>query len=136
RVHGHSVAVFLGCGRPGPLSVHTPDVCYPGAGYELAGTPIKCRIDAAPPADFWAAKFEQEGVAVPGGLRIFWAWSPGTNWQAPENPRLSFARFPILYKLYAIREAAPGAGRLDDDPATELLRQLLPELGKVLFPTP
>src|SRR5216683_1282781 len=35
RRTGASVAVLLVCGRPGPIGVHTPDVCFAGAGYEL-----------------------------------------------------------------------------------------------------
>src|SRR5205085_5635600 len=30
---GETVAVLIVCGRGGPISVHTPDVCYEGAGY-------------------------------------------------------------------------------------------------------
>src|SRR6266850_214231 len=41
RVNGDAVTIFLGCGRPGPVSVHTPDVCYAGAGYKLAAPPTK-----------------------------------------------------------------------------------------------
>src|SRR4029453_11021427 len=30
---GEVVSFLLVCGRGGPISVHTPDVCYAGAGY-------------------------------------------------------------------------------------------------------
>jgi Protein of unknown function (DUF3485) len=32
QLSGKKVTVLLMCGRPGPLSVHTPDICYRGAG--------------------------------------------------------------------------------------------------------
>ena len=32
---GLTVSVLLLCGLPGNISTHTPDVCYPGAGYTL-----------------------------------------------------------------------------------------------------
>src|ERR1051326_387735 len=35
RNTGASVQVLLLCGRPGPIGVHTPDVCFVGAGHEL-----------------------------------------------------------------------------------------------------
>src|SRR3954451_18636542 len=41
RRSGAAVTVLLVCGRPGPISVHTPDICYAGAGYELAGPPTR-----------------------------------------------------------------------------------------------
>src|SRR5947209_18409507 len=28
RRNGDEVSVFLVCGRPGPVAIHTPDVCY------------------------------------------------------------------------------------------------------------
>src|SRR5580765_311066 len=34
-----SVLVILMCGRAGKMAVHTPEVCYSGAGYELQGQP-------------------------------------------------------------------------------------------------
>src|SRR4051794_23502366 len=36
---GESVLVILMCGRAGRMSVHTPEVCYRGAGFDLADTP-------------------------------------------------------------------------------------------------
>ena len=36
------------CGRPGPVSIHTPDVCYRGLGYEPTGSPSRwdSRVEA------------------------------------------------------------------------------------------
>src|SRR5207249_1784629 len=60
RLNGGAVSVLLVCGRPGPVSVHTPDVCYGGAGYDLAGPPARYEVPAgaaSPPAAFWTADF-------------------------------------------------------------------------------
>src|SRR5437879_3988680 len=38
---GQKVSVVVLCGRFGPLAVHTPDICYGGAGYEMLGTPAR-----------------------------------------------------------------------------------------------
>lgn len=139
RVNGNACSLFLACGRPGPLSVHTPEVCYNGAGYELAAPPVKCPVEGASPArpsEFWAAAFAKQESAIPLELRVFWAWNALGAWQAPENPRLAFVRVPVLYKLYVIREAAPGDGRLEDDSCKDFLRRLLPELEKVILANP
>src|SRR5215210_7531380 len=34
--NGASVSVSLLCGRPGPVAIHTPDVCYVASGYQAA----------------------------------------------------------------------------------------------------
>src|SRR5262245_47631660 len=35
------VTVAIASGRAGPVSVHTPDICFRGAGQEMMGTPLK-----------------------------------------------------------------------------------------------
>src|SRR6202158_5618529 len=35
RQTGIGVTVFIVCGRPGPVCIHTPDVCYRASGYEI-----------------------------------------------------------------------------------------------------
>src|SRR6266446_9220579 len=47
---GQSVLAILMCGRAGRMAVHTPEVCYRGAGYELYDTPA-----AAPLRADWGA---------------------------------------------------------------------------------
>src|SRR5690348_14337503 len=34
RQSRETVTVYLVCGRPGPVAVHTPDVCYAASGFE------------------------------------------------------------------------------------------------------
>jgi hypothetical protein len=115
--------------------VHTPDVCYGGAGYEMLGAPARCEVAPAgggPPAEFWVARFRKEGLGERHQLRIFWAWRPwGGAWQAADNPRLAFGRVPALCKLYVVREMTSPDEPLEDDPALGLIRLLLTDLGKV-----
>ena len=53
--------------------------------------------------------------------------------ETSNHPRLAFARYDGLYKLYVIRRIPPAVDSLAEDPCTELLRLLLPELDRVLF---
>src|SRR5205807_802913 len=118
RLNASAVSILLVCGRPGPVSVHTPDVCYEGIGYEMAAAPVRYAAregSSAASAQFWLADFERQQAAVPVRLRILWSWHAGGAWQAPDDPRLTFARFPVLYKLYVIREMASGDERLEED---------------------
>ncbi|MBX6312417.1 MAG: exosortase-associated EpsI family protein [Isosphaeraceae bacterium] len=135
RRDGRVVSILLACGRPGPLSVHTPELCYPGAGYQPVTLPTRFHLPSPPrPAEFLVAGFRNaESFAAPQ-LRIFWSWGTAGIWRAPDNPRWAFAASPVLYKLYVIHETADANGRPEDD-ATSLafLRRLLPELERVLF---
>ena len=131
---GTSLLVILLCGRAGPICVHKPETCYTSAGYALTSAPVRyaVRNDAeTKTAEFWTGVFKKPEV---GGeqLRIFWSWYDGGAWRAAANPRWTFAHLPALYKLYVIRETNGRPQRLDDDPAAEFLRRLLPEMSRTL----
>ena len=132
RRTGVAVSVVLVCGRPGPVSVHTPDICFRGNGHGLLETPEKFPAAGPPaPAEFWTARFRKGESALPTYLRVFWGWDAGDGWRAPANPRLEFARRSALYKLYLIHQLDEAPAR---DPCVEFLPLLLPELQRALFP--
>ena len=71
RTTGTVVSVYLACGRPGPLAVHTPDVCFGGEGYRLIQEPDKHPISAnrlPQPAEFRVARFQREKGPATGQL--------------------------------------------------------------------
>jgi hypothetical protein len=131
RRTGARVQVVIVCGRPGPISVHTPDVCLRGNGHGMVAAPAKYPVGGA---EFWTAKFRKDDAAVPVHLRMFWSWNAGGGWKASASPRLDFARHPALYKLYVARPLAALEEPLDRDPCLDLLPRLLPGLQRALFP--
>lgn len=125
---GKSVTVLLGCGRPGPVCTHTPDVCYAGSGFEVE-KPRRYRLTsttAEAPPEFWTARFVRERSASKTYLRIFWSWHGSEGWKVADNPRLSFAGERALYKLYLIRELMQLDEPVDADACVEFMRELLP----------
>jgi hypothetical protein len=128
-----SITTLLLVGRPGPVSVHTPDVCYGGAGYEMIGEPVRIEVaqPEGPPAEFWTVIFRKQGVDGREHLRIFWSWQPwGGNWQAPDSPRAEFGNATALHKLYVVHPLASADEPLEDDPSLGLIRDFLKEFGK------
>ena len=123
-----SVLVILMCGRPGKMAVHTPEVCYSGAGYEMRDQPAACAINDQ---QFWSAQFTKKS----GQLRLFWAWNAHGDWLASSAPRWQFRGEPFLYKLYVSRETnAQTASTPQTDATAEFLRAFVPELKQTLFP--
>src|SRR6478736_5172619 len=60
------VVVLIVAGRGGPISVHTPDVCYQGAGYRQVSDIARREITAgSETASFWESKFEKSNAIVP-----------------------------------------------------------------------
>lgn len=136
RLTGQTVSVLLLCGRPGPMSVHNPEICYQGAGFQLVGKQEQRRTEpdaAGGQAEFWTARFSRPGVP-PEVIRIFWSWRDKGPWVAPANARLTFARSSHLYKLYVVRHLASPDELLEGDPCLDLLQVLLPELQRCLSP--
>jgi hypothetical protein len=134
RSKGGQVHVLLLCGRPGPISAHTPEICFSGAGYAIIGKRQKHRAipsDSDPGGEFWTALFKSSNPRSPP-MRAFWAWSDGGEWKAADNPRWGYARSDYLYKLYVIRSMPPLEEPIETDPCLDFLSVLLPELRKAL----
>jgi uncharacterized protein DUF3485 len=132
---GESVSFLIVCGRGGPITVHTPDVCYAGAGYRQLDAEQTKSIDSGGGAKstFKVAHFAKASSVLPMRLEIYWAWSrDGETWQAPENPRLALARAPALYKLYVVREYAHKSRIEYSDASEAFLKQALPVIRQTL----
>jgi hypothetical protein len=133
RKTGERMQVLLICGRPGPISVHEPSVCYTSAGYGQVGN-----LDRVEAGDdqFKAGRFIKGGTE-PDSLRILWAWTTDGHFQIPDNPRRAFGRGNSgLFKLYVIRQAGFKEEASAKEPAVAFLDVLLPELKRCLAPTP
>jgi len=132
---GAIVVVSLAVGRPGPVSIHTPDVCYVAGGFQAVSidkfTPPLDPL--LPAAEFQTAQFGKTKTTEQKHLRVFWSWNAGGIWQVADAPRLAFARCPVLYKLHLVREMATPGEPPNDDPCVELMQLLLPELQSLFF---
>jgi EpsI family protein len=137
RRTGAEVAVAILCGRPGPLSLHSPEVCYAGSGFNISGErqTIPLTGEGIPRSEFFNARFVKPGV-VPETLNVYWAWkASGGNWAANSDPRLAYVRSAVLYKLYLIRRVGRPEEDLSHDPCLDFLRAFLPELEKQVSPS-
>jgi len=130
-----SVSLLIVCGRGGPICVHTPDVCYAGNGYSQAGEEKMALISTSGGGSdsFRVIRFKKMDSVTPSQLEIYWSWSrDGGLWEAPENPRLSLARSASLYKMYVVREFAPGSRSENVDSCRAFLDRALPEISQKL----
>lgn len=135
RETGKAVSIYLACGRPGPLSIHTPDVCYPADGYHEVDPPrrISLAVDDKTSAEFWSARYMRSRADGQTNLRIFWAWHTTRGWQVADNPRTAFFTESVLHKLYVIRELASANEPAQNDACADFVRALLPVLQEQLF---
>jgi exosortase len=135
EVTGDGVTLMLACGRPGPLSVHTPEICYPGAGYEQVQTqPAVIRMGNASGGEFVMADFERRESIPADRLRIYWAWNATGDWTVPYSPRTVLAPYRVVYKLYLIAAVPKDRELRTNERMTDFLGLLVPELRATLFP--
>ncbi len=136
------VEIFIVCGHPQDVTIHTPERCYKASGFKEDDEARKFPIDFGKEygkdvAFFWTNRYkagsEAEGQQ---SLRIFWSFSDDGEWVAPNFARLTLGRSPAVYKIYAIAPLKTGEREQpEDSPCKEFLREFLPRLNAVLFPT-
>jgi hypothetical protein len=130
-VTNQAVTVAILCGRPGPICIHTPDVCYDASGFEV-GTRNQFKLPGSDD-EFWQADATRTRPTETTRLRIFWAWNYGDGWQAAQDPRADFARQPALLKMYVIRDLTQAGEKVETDPCVQFLRAFVAEGQRGLF---
>lgn len=131
-----SVLVILMCGRAGKMAVHTPEVCYGGAGFQLREdpTPFALKAEQRDNGHLWTSQFAKK-AAVTTRFRLYWGWNSRGPWEAATAPRWQFRGEPFLYKLYVATDSSRESSMTPDpDPTAGFLREFIPVLNGVLFP--
>ncbi|MGD9857224.1 MAG: exosortase-associated EpsI family protein [Planctomycetaceae bacterium] len=136
---GATVHVTILCGRSGPISLHTPDVCFVGSGMTQlvnATRTILSRESTAAgsadvPAEFLMADYRPPASKPGPDIKTFWSWSTdGQSWSAPENPRLTFSRSPSLYRFYFTAPSNQFPVAAEDEETPNPVKDFMPEFLK------
>lgn len=134
RATGERVSLFIICGHSRNISVHTPDRCYPAAGFEPLDSPIKHMIHAGgSDAEFYTATYRKQDPVGTQQVRVFWSWCQDDRWEAPNYPRSTFRGLRALFKLYLISAVGRGQVPLDESPCIKLGEVLLPEVDRAVL---
>jgi hypothetical protein len=124
---GETVTVAVLLGPAGPISVHTPDVCYSSQNYDTVGPPQRIRFDDGGNSanELWSTSLRAT-IPTASNLRVYYGWSTGGRWSAPDDARLEFAGQSHLYK---VQVAGPLPMPFDDeksDQSRTFLKDFLP----------
>lgn len=113
------LSAFVVCASPHDASGHTPDRCYPGAGFEIAETEHRMTIPLADDrtAEVFTGTFRKAGQT----LRVFWTYGVDGRWLAPQIARIELADAKAVYKLYVIIDETP----LPPGVGTKVCRQFM-----------
>ncbi len=112
---GDTVVIALVAGLAGPISVHTPEICYSALDYEMAGQRQRVAISDknGQTHSLWQVHVNSRHASRPN-LRVLYGWSDGHVWTAAAGPRFAFAGLPVLYK---VQLAGPYSDTLVNPPA-------------------
>jgi hypothetical protein len=87
-------------------------------------------------ADFTTNRFRKTHSILPQDLRLFWSFSADGQWVAPSVPKFALAHYPAVYKIYANTSLhGESRSRPEDSAAVPFLREFMPVLNSILFPT-
>jgi len=130
---GERVLFTLLLGPPGPMSVHTPEICYGSIDQVPIADRRRITIDDSKAVDTaWMVQFhdlhEQQGNIT----RIYYSWNDGTNWNAVEEPRIQFGGKPYLYKLQLLVRLPEEAATEPQDPGRGMLREFVPVFARAV----
>jgi hypothetical protein len=123
---GDTINVALIVGPPGPISVHTPEICYSSRNYELIGRREATRLasHSGQAHTFWNTTFKSKN-AFSEKLSVYYAWSDGSAWSAARSPRFTFAASPALYKLQLAGVIGEGRNSETKTPPARFLKALI-----------
>lgn len=131
------ISAFVVCALPYDASAHTPDRCYPGAGFTIGESEHRVKIDLGEnqQAEAFTGTFVKAGQT----LRIFWTYGvpgePGDgrlDWLAPQLARIALAGEPSVYKLYAIADQTRIGTSQSMVECENFITQLVPALDAAL----
>lgn len=122
-----SVAVLVG--PPGPMSVHTPEVCYPRRNFQIAKEPE--RLPLGGENHIWGITLRSPQLDA-RTLRVYYAWTDGQQWEAPDEPRLAFAGREYLMKIQLASYVDARSASAQSDPCLKFLHDAMPALNQAL----
>ena len=124
KLTGKQVSTFVVCATPHHASGHTPDRCYPGAGFEIAEQEHRQSVPLSDgrTAETFTGTFRKQGQT----LRIFWTYGVDGTWVAPQIARIELAGKPAVNKLYAIVDETNDQDGSAMAACVEFLATLLP----------
>ena len=134
---GNSVTLWLIVGHSRDVCRHTPDICYPSAGFTRSSSILKFHLPLphGKEAVFNTAKFEKVDELNRQLLRVFWAWNhPDLDrWEAPDNQRRAYGNSRALYKLYFTSAVLKGEETIEENTAVGFAKQMVPWIDAALF---
>ncbi|MFO0907021.1 MAG: exosortase-associated EpsI family protein [Isosphaeraceae bacterium] len=139
---GVTVDVILLFGPARDMFIHAPTTCYPKAGFVAQLGPEGRVVKELPPLDrnprFQPVPFAAVVYGKGEGNfqvleEVYWTWRFNGRWSPQELAIKQIQRIASMVKIHTARRVLPGeVYNPEGNPSEALLRDLIPELEKVL----
>ena len=131
---GIQVDGFIILGPPGPVAVHTPEICYSSRDYKIKGDRDTVRIFPEGPQEdeFWALTLRSNEVDA-DILRVYYGWADEGPWTAPDSPRITYGGGSKLFKMQLAVKLPSDAVLSEVDACQTFLQAFLPVVNSQLF---
>jgi hypothetical protein len=128
---GVALDVILLFGQAVDMYIHSPELCYPSAGFALLNGPdlrmIKTPSGEAP---FRALVYSKGDGALANLQEVYYSWRYNGRWSSEVGPRKHFERISGMYKVHVARHTTGREARYEGNPTEAFLRVLLPEIER------
>jgi hypothetical protein len=128
---GVRVGVFVVCATPHDASGHTPDRCYPSAGFEIGEQEHRevIPLESGEKAEAFSGSFKKPGES----LRILWTYVATGKWIAPQIARIELANNPSVFKVYALVDETGMSRGEGNRTGLQFLSDLIPEFDRLII---
>ena len=129
---GVRISMIVLYGPPVDVTEHTPENCYPHAGYMTSEGPV---VRAVPvggrPVPFNSMIFEKGEGGSLERQEVYYTWHYG-RWTASRASTKLLERIPGIYKVHLARAVSARETLEPDGPSEAFLAQLVPEIERRL----
>ena len=128
---GVTLDVILLFGQAVDMYIHSPELCYPSAGFGLLSGP-DLRMIQTPSGDapFRALVYAKGEGASANLQEVYYSWRYNGRWSPEIGIQKHFERISGMYKIHIARHSTGREARYEGNPSEAFLRVLLPEIER------
>jgi hypothetical protein len=133
---GVALDVILLYGPAVEMFIHSPEVCYPTAGFTLAAGPDARQVPAGPAKMTFRSLVYTKGEGAATDLQeVYFSWRYNNKWSPDVGKQKHFERIPSMYKVQVARRVSDHERRDVGNPCEAFLQELLPDLEQRISAT-
>lgn len=128
---GVNLDVIVLYGPTSDMFIHSPELCYPKAGFHTSGDARSCRVPVGKGTVPFRSLVFAKGEGGHTELQeIYYSWRYNGRWTPNVSSPKESQRIPGMYKVQIARRVFANENLEHDNPAEAFLEVLIPELER------